>query len=154
MSFQLVDMERAFIDGDALYCGEAAGLLNGQLVWSNATGVVKKTGAGSAPHVHGFAYSRRTNVYRPTSVTIPLDEKMNIVRGAGQTRVDSTLFVEAALPAVNARIFAGAGGLMTVTAGTNQAIGRCTRIDAVNNYIGIGTFANQAVIEFYFTPLT
>ena len=52
------------------------------------------------------------------------------------------------------RIYGGANGLMTVTAGANQAIGRCVRQDPVNNYVGTGTFTNQAVIEFFFTPLT
>lgn len=154
MSFQLIDMERSFIDGDALYCGEVNGLVNGNLVWVDTNGNVKLHSGGSAPHVYGFAYSRRTNVYRPTSTTVPNTEKMNVVRGAGLARVDATLFVEGTIPARNARIFAGANGLMTVTAGVNQPVGRCIRHDAVNNYIGIGTFTNQAVVEFFFTPLT
>lgn len=155
MGFQLIDMERSFIDGNAKYCAESGGLLNGNLVWIDSAGDVRKTGAGSAPHIHGFAYSRRTNVYRPTSLTIPDNEKMNVIRGAGQVRVDTTHFVEGTLPAINARIFGGAGGLMTTTAGSNQAIGRCVPpLDPVNNYIGLGTFTNEAVIEFFFTPLT
>lgn len=153
MAWQLVDHERAFIDGDALYCGEAAGLINGNLVYRTAAGLVLKTGAGSAPKIEGFAYSRRTNVYRPTSTTIPSGEKMNIVVGAGRVRVDAAMFVEAALPVVNQPIYGGAGGLMTVAPGVNnQQIGRCRRIDPVNNYIGTGTFGNQAVIEYFFDP--
>jgi len=112
------------------------------------------SGAGSAPHIHGFHYNRRTNVYRPTSLVTPQDEKTNIVIGAGLARVDATCFVEGVIPAVNARIYGGANGLMTTVAGANQAIGRCVRQDPVNNYVGTGTFANQAVIEFHFTPLT
>jgi len=150
MAFQLIDEERAFIDGDAVYAGES--LVNGNLVYRTPAGLLMKSGAGSAPKIEGFAYSRRTNVYRPTSTTIPTSEKMNVVVGMGRVRVDASLFVEAALPAVNAPVFGGAGGLMTVTAGTNQQIGRVRRIDPVNDYIGTGTFGNQAVIEFLFDP--
>ena len=154
--FQLLDRTRSLIDGDALYCGVAAGLPDGRLVWTNgaATRNVRLTGAGSAPHVHGFSYIRRTNTYRPTTIIAPQDEKVTIIRGAGVCRVDSTHFVEAAIPAIGARLYGGAGGLMTVTAGTNQAVGRCIRHDSANNYVGTGTFANQAVVEFFFTPLT
>jgi len=154
--FQLLDITRSFIDGDALYCGEANGIVDGNLVWTNAapTRNVRLTGQGSAPHVHGFAYVRRTNVYAPTSTTAPRDEKMQIVRGAGVARCTASLFVEGTIPAIGVRVYGGANGLMTVTAGTNQAVGRCIRQDPVNNFVGTGTFTNQAVIEFFFTPLT
>lgn len=154
-TFQLVDMTRAMIDGDAIIAGEA--MVNGNLVNVRLVGAqltARLTGAGSAPHIDGFAYLRRTIEYRPTSIAIASGLDMNVIRGAGMVRVDSSLFTEAAIPAVNARIFGGANGLMTVTAGTNQAIGRCTRQDPVLNWIGTGTAANQAVIEFFFTPRT
>jgi hypothetical protein len=154
--FQLLDISRSFIDGDALYCGEANGIADGRLVWRTgaATRNVRLTGAGSAPHIHGFSYVRRTNVYAPQTIIHPQDEKMAIITGAGICRADATHFVEAAIPAVGARLYGGANGLMTVTAGANQAIGRCVRQDAVNNFVGTGTFTNQAVVEFFFTPLT
>lgn len=154
--FQMLDISRQFIDGDALYCGEANGIADGRLVWTNGAAIrnVRLTGAGSAPHIRGFSYVRRTNVYAPLTIIHPLDEKMAIYTGAGICRADATHFVEAAIPAVNARIYGGANGLMTTVAGANQAIGRCVRQDPVNNYVGTGTFTNQAVIEFFFTPLT
>lgn len=156
MPFQLIDHQRAFIDGDALYVGEANGIVNGRLVWrrNRVTRNIMLAGAGSAPHIHGFFYNRRTNVYRPTSITTPQDEKANIVIGAGLARLDATCFTAGTIPAVNARLYGGANGLLTVVAGANQAIGRCVRQDPVNNYVGVGTFTNQAVVEFFFTPLT
>ena len=154
--FQLLDYTRSLIDGDALYCGEANGIADGRLVYVNAAATrnVRLSGAGSAPHVHGFSYVRRTNVYAPVTIVHPRDEKMAIIRGAGICRADYSHFVEAAIPAIGARIYGGANGLMTTVAGANQAIGRCVRQDSANNYVGTGTFANQAVVEFFFTPLT
>ena len=153
--FQLTDHQRAFIDGDAIYAGET--LANGDLVRVRSvagTLTATKTGAGSAPHIAGFAYNRRTNVYMPTTVTWPSGEKMNVIRGSGRVRCSTARFVGGVLPTVEQRIYGGAGGLMTTTAGTNQAIGRCVAVDPVNDYVGLGAFANQCVIEFFFTPLT
>ena len=150
MSFQLIDHQRSFIDGDGKDAGEA--MVNGNVVWVNATGSVFLHSGGSAPYPHGFAYSRRTNVYRPTSITIPITEKMNVIRGGGQVVAPAALFTEAVIPAVNARIFAGAAGLMTTTAGANLAIGRCVGQEPVLDYIGLGTATNEARIEFDFPP--
>ena len=156
MAFQLIDHQRSFTDGDALYVGEANGIANGRLVWvrNRVTRNIMLSGAGSAPHIHGFHYNRRTNTYRPTSIVTPQDEKSNVIRGAGLARLDATCFTAGTIPAVNARLYGGALGLITVVAGANQPIGRCVRQDPVNNYIGTGTFTSQAVVEFFFTPLT
>lgn len=150
MSFQLIDHQRSFIDGDGKYAGEA--LVNGNVVWVNAAGSVYKHSGGSCPFPHGYAYSRRTNVYRPTSITIPTSEKMNVIRGGGQIVAPAALFTEGSIPAVNAKVFAGANGLMTTTAGANQQIGRCVGAEGVLDFIGVGTATNEARIEFDFPP--
>lgn len=133
--------EQAMYDGTYILAtsGSATTTRNGYLARMDANGQLLVCASGSKPV--GMFYDHLDLIYHVTIAAGTIDcidinafnagRYTNVAMGNFQVLLSADKFVEAAVPAIGATLYEGAGGLWTVTPGT-YAVGKC-----LNNAVSV-----------------
>jgi hypothetical protein len=144
--FQVLQSDDSGIYGKQIYSG-STDIMEGHLVKYSSGSQVLLCQNTNIPV--GFARGLRMPVYAPTSRYYDSGEALALTRGDGVVAASSDFFVSGTLPTPNQAVYAGAGGLMTVTAGSDKLIGKCIRQEVrVEGTGGTGTSQTLAVVWF------